>query len=580
MKTFPGYEKMFGDQMVAYTSGGTHEVVATDTLTGATSGATMVVVSVHLESGTWAGGDAAGYFFVNTVSGTFEAENLDEGANGNVCTIAAAPSTIQLGSSGKRRCVGAWSYITGDGDVYLILAYPDKIYQYAPGQASPIEITGSVTLTGTNTDSFDATYWVDTSVGYDPWIIMTNGIDPPIYWDGSGNAATLSGSPPLGKYVTSFAGHCFLSNVTSGGVDYTQRDYRSDIDEADDWAAGFAGSNDLRQSDGAITGSLTFGDLRFVFKEYSTTICRATGYDPPLVYEQDELPVGCIAPKTLIKTWRRDYAFFMGNDLNLYLVAKDGSFVPIGDNITHRIREWSNDAQLKYSFAVYFPEIDHIVLGVPSTSSATDYCDKLFAFDLGYYLETGNTVWSTPIDLGVALAAGSVLKFRRSYTIGDLGVLSSDTFISGLSGYQIKDLFSDASFSQLVMADNNGYVYRFDSAIGDYDGTTVTWEAEMKDLRLFGGKNYRSRLLEYELDYEDPPNANATATAYVSTDGGGTYPTSDALALQGTSAAEDEELSDAAYFDVNAVKHRMKITGTYPIEIHGQRWLGTNEGTE
>jgi len=79
----PQYEKL------VYTDGGTHEVVATDTLTGATSGKTCVVMEVILVSGTWAGGDAAGYFVVKDVDGAFQAEDLNEGGNNDVCTIAA-----------------------------------------------------------------------------------------------------------------------------------------------------------------------------------------------------------------------------------------------------------------------------------------------------------------------------------------------------------------------------------------------------------------------------------------------------------------------------------------------------------
>ena len=70
-----------------YDSGGTHEVIATDTITGASSGATCTVDSVTLESGTWAGGDAKGYFTISSLSGIFENnEQLDEGANTNVAT--------------------------------------------------------------------------------------------------------------------------------------------------------------------------------------------------------------------------------------------------------------------------------------------------------------------------------------------------------------------------------------------------------------------------------------------------------------------------------------------------------------
>jgi hypothetical protein len=72
---------------IAFTSGGTTEIVDGDTITGATSGATAVVKSVHLESGTWAGGDAAGTLFLETPSGTFQAEEIEVSAT-NVGTIS------------------------------------------------------------------------------------------------------------------------------------------------------------------------------------------------------------------------------------------------------------------------------------------------------------------------------------------------------------------------------------------------------------------------------------------------------------------------------------------------------------
>jgi len=78
-------------ETVSYTGGGTHEVLVGDTLTGATGGGTGVVVALTLTSGTWAGGTAAGVLYLNTRNATaFQAEDLNEGANANVCTIGAA----------------------------------------------------------------------------------------------------------------------------------------------------------------------------------------------------------------------------------------------------------------------------------------------------------------------------------------------------------------------------------------------------------------------------------------------------------------------------------------------------------
>lgn len=84
-----------------FTSGGPFEVQEADTLTGATSGATVFVRRIIVTSGTWAGADAAGYFIVNKTTGTNVAENMNVGVNPNVCTVAAAPVAQTFPAGGR-----------------------------------------------------------------------------------------------------------------------------------------------------------------------------------------------------------------------------------------------------------------------------------------------------------------------------------------------------------------------------------------------------------------------------------------------------------------------------------------------
>lgn len=84
---------------IHFNSGGTYTVAVGNTITGATSGATGVVATVTLTSGTWAGGDAAGYLEVTSKTGAFQAENLNVGANTNVATVfgdQSAPSVSDI----------------------------------------------------------------------------------------------------------------------------------------------------------------------------------------------------------------------------------------------------------------------------------------------------------------------------------------------------------------------------------------------------------------------------------------------------------------------------------------------------
>jgi len=86
---------------LAFTSGGTTEIVEGNTITGATSGATAVITRVVTTSGDWADGDAAGYFYFASQTGTFQAENLNVGATLNLATIAGDSSALSLPAGGR-----------------------------------------------------------------------------------------------------------------------------------------------------------------------------------------------------------------------------------------------------------------------------------------------------------------------------------------------------------------------------------------------------------------------------------------------------------------------------------------------
>jgi hypothetical protein len=106
-----------------YTSGGTYVMKAGDTIVGATSGATGVIVSRTIDAGTDAGGDAAGILILKCQVGTFQSENLNVEGNSNVATIAANSvaylgGTAHEGSAAKAMLVTVESndvQVTFDG---------------------------------------------------------------------------------------------------------------------------------------------------------------------------------------------------------------------------------------------------------------------------------------------------------------------------------------------------------------------------------------------------------------------------------------------------------------------------------
>tara|TARA_R110000737_G_scaffold210535_3_gene228221 strand:+ start:5638 stop:6228 length:591 start_codon:yes stop_codon:yes gene_type:complete len=82
---------------VVFTSGGVGQVKPGQILTGATSGATMVVKQVILDSGTWAGGDAAGWFIVDSIVGTIASENVNASQGLVQSNVAGVVVDVEFG---------------------------------------------------------------------------------------------------------------------------------------------------------------------------------------------------------------------------------------------------------------------------------------------------------------------------------------------------------------------------------------------------------------------------------------------------------------------------------------------------
>jgi len=94
MSLFEGDILSFAAPKLAFTDGGTDTPAVGDVLTGNTSAATARIKSITLSSGTWAGGDAVGYFMLEKQEGTFVAETINITARDitDICNVAADSS--------------------------------------------------------------------------------------------------------------------------------------------------------------------------------------------------------------------------------------------------------------------------------------------------------------------------------------------------------------------------------------------------------------------------------------------------------------------------------------------------------
>jgi len=81
--------------VIPFSGGGVNEILAGATITGVDSNATAFITAVLLYSGSWVGGDAAGFFIAEreVIEGTFAAENVIGEAAG---AVDDATVTVQV----------------------------------------------------------------------------------------------------------------------------------------------------------------------------------------------------------------------------------------------------------------------------------------------------------------------------------------------------------------------------------------------------------------------------------------------------------------------------------------------------
>lgn len=101
---------------VAFTSGGTAAIAVGDTVTGDTSTETAVITAVVLTSGSWSGGDAAGWLYVHAApSGAFTAgENVSTPTQANIATITTDFAANTLPAGGRYEFVNENFYGSAD----------------------------------------------------------------------------------------------------------------------------------------------------------------------------------------------------------------------------------------------------------------------------------------------------------------------------------------------------------------------------------------------------------------------------------------------------------------------------------
>lgn len=170
---------------------------------------------------------------------------------------------------------------------YLVTVCGNKIYQALNFAATPTDITGAATIVAGNLHTFDSLNNI---------LAICGGTDTPLQWTGTGNVASLAGSPPVTSLVCTANNFMFLS----GNATNPSRVYWSNVGDPNTWtAANFA---DFRRSDGDIvTAIASLAYNLVIFKRLSTGVLytqtnSSSGVATLGPLTQVNVGIGCAGP--------------------------------------------------------------------------------------------------------------------------------------------------------------------------------------------------------------------------------------------------------------------------------------------
>jgi len=282
--------------------------------------------------------------------------------------------------SGTPAIHGLFDWQTNAGQRSLIITAGTKIFKANDLSSTFTDITGSATITSGQNN-------LHTFASLNNILIICGGTTPdtPLQWTGSGNVASLAGSPPVGNICAVCNNFAFISGVAAN----PSRIYWSNVIDPNTWPS--TNYVEFRASDGDKVTALCDADQSLViFKRRSIgilwTIPPTSDASVTLGPLTQVIPtMGCPGPLCVDKLDDGRIAF-LGTNAHVYIfdgtALQDisdpeppfGSIQPTlnGVNVSH----------LQYAVLKFYPTRREIWLSVAEGSSTTN--NAIYVYSLEY----------------------------------------------------------------------------------------------------------------------------------------------------------------------------------------------------
>jgi len=346
---------------------------------------------------------------------------------------SAMINTNALNSSAQ--ITGLFDWQTVAQNRYLMIVAGSKIYSDANLGSVPADITGAATITAGKLHTFASLNNI---------LAICGGADTPLQWTGTGNVASLSGSPPTGNLVTVANNFMFIS----GNTTTPSRFWWSNASDPNTWPAG--STLDFRISDGdIITAIAPLGQNLVIFKRRSTgllyiqtTVTSGTVTLAPLT--QVNTSMGCCGPlgwdtlpdgRLIVLGWDAHLRIFDGTNFT-DISDQEPPYSNVQPNL-----DAINIAQIPNAVVKVYPTLNQVWVSFATGSSSTNNMILVYNYLLQVWEcmipDRPSSVLGATIDgraspkHPIVLISGDYGGFVYEHDTGTTNVQNTDTHIDG-----------------------------------------------------------------------------------------------------------------------------------------------------
>jgi len=208
-----------------------------------------------------------------------------------------------------------------------------------------------------------------TQVPSNDWLVFTNGLDAPMYYDGASvqSVPNLPNSLTTCKAVAVYNACLFLLNTEESGTEFPQRIRRSDSGNPAEWASGIAGFDDLLDSADVILGAEIMGPYLIVYRERS--IVRGSFVNTAGItynWETTVVGEGAVSTQSIVDLNEQHLIFC---NAGVYAYTGGYDLDSVGDKVFYQIYSSEGDLDTDNkvrTFAFYVEELDEAWFFYPS----------------------------------------------------------------------------------------------------------------------------------------------------------------------------------------------------------------------